>query len=138
MVGEVRQEAGVSLISCIGRLHQVDGEGGLTGPDLAYIYPDYLTVLRGQFARGQMVAASQHLLAGLQEDERGVKVPTFQRPQTPGHHHLHRRQIGCYDYICEGSSPRLLSVVTSQLSLSQIPPLLIPTRAATSLSSSPG
>ena len=82
---------------------QVDQEGRLTGPDIAYIYPDYLTVLVGHFQHGQMEAGQEHLLAGLQEDHLGVKVPTFQRAETADHLHLHRRQIGRCNYICDGT-----------------------------------
>ena len=77
----------------------MDQEGRLTGPDIAYIYPDYLTVLLGHFSDGQMEAGQEHFLAGLQEDQQGVKVPTFQRAEQL---HLHRRQIGRYNYICDG------------------------------------
>ena len=118
-------------------LHQVDEEGRLTGPEVAYIYPDCLTVLLGQFSDGQMVAGREHRLSGLLEDERGVKVPTFQRSDSPDHLHLHRRQIGRYDYICDGSSS-LISLFILPPSQSQIPPLQIPTRGGTSQSSSPG
>ena len=115
----------------------MDQEGRLTGPEIAYIYPDYLTVLLGRFTDGQMEAAQEHLLAGLQEDQLGVKVPTFQRAETADHLHLHRRQIGGYNSICDGTS-YLLSLLTSQLTQSQTPPLLTPTRADTSQWSSPG
>ena len=95
----------------------MDQEGRLTGPEVAYIYPDCLTVLLGQFSDGQMVAGREHRLTGLQEDERGVRVPTFQRSDSPDHLHLHRRQIGRYDYICDGN--------TSRLSLLILPPVNI-------------
>ena len=35
----------------------VDTEGGLTGPNIAYVYPDGVTALVGEFSRGRMVNA---------------------------------------------------------------------------------
>ena len=80
---------------------QVDREGRLTGPEIAYIYPDHLTVLVGQFNEGLMVAGQAGWLVGLEEGRDGVKVPTFQRSEAA--EHLHRRQIGRYNYICDGT-----------------------------------
>jgi hypothetical protein len=38
---------------------RVDGEGELTGPDIAFVYPDFRTALRGEFREGRMVAGHQ-------------------------------------------------------------------------------
>ena len=80
---------------------QVDREGKLTGPEIAYIYPDHLTVLVGQFSDGQMVEGQAGWLVGLEEGRGGVKVPSLQRSEATDH--LHRRQIGRYNYICDGT-----------------------------------
>ena len=96
------------LVSSIGRLRQVDLEGRLTGPEIAYIYPDHLTALLGEFSDGQLVAGQEGWLVGLEENQLGVKVPTFQRSHTGDLPHLHRRQIGRYNFICDGT--QLLSL----------------------------
>ena len=80
---------------------QVDPDGHLTGPYLAYLYPDHQTALVGQFCGGVMVAGREKVVVGVREDSAGVKVPVFERSHSD---HLHRRQIGCYDYICDGGT----------------------------------
>ena len=97
-----RWEAVSSLSHLLALLSpQVDREGRLTGPEIAYIYPDHLTVLVGQFNEGQMEAGQAGWLVGLEEGRGGVKVPTIQRSEAA--EHLHRRQIGRYNYICDGT-----------------------------------
>ena len=78
---------------------QADTAGHLTGPCLAYIYPDHRTALLGQFSDGVMISGREHVVVGLKEDSCGVKVPVFDKSPTD---HLHKRQIGCYNYICDG------------------------------------
>ena len=78
---------------------QADTAGHLTGPCLAYIYPDHSTALLGQFSDGVMISGREHVVVGLKEDSCGVKVPVFDKSPTD---HLHKRQIGCYNYICDG------------------------------------
>ena len=78
---------------------EVDSRGHLTGPEIAYVYPDYFTALVGQFSDGVMLTAREHSLLNVEEDNYGVKVPRFRKSARD---HLHKRQIGCYNYICHG------------------------------------
>ena len=96
---------------------ELDQAGQLTGHDIAYIYPDHLTVLLGQFCDGVMVAGVEHQLVGLKEQQ-GVKVPVFQRS---GSDHSHVRQIGRYNHICDGKSPVTKVISNTHTTLAQIP-----------------
>ena len=51
-----------------------------TGPDLAYIYPDFKTVLRGEFKDGKVIKGQMCSLIG-SKCERGIFIPTFTKPE---------------------------------------------------------
>ena len=77
---------------------RVDGTGQLTGIRIAYIYPDYVTALVGTFKDGVMERGQEAAITGMVEDDAGMKVPIFSKPEG----HFHVRQIGTFDYICSG------------------------------------
>lgn len=54
-------------------------DGSFTGSDLAYIYPDFKTVLRGQFKDGKAVKAQYCSLIG-STCEKGMFIPNFTKP----------------------------------------------------------
>ena len=58
----------------------VDYEGRLTGDDIAYIYPDYKTVLHGTFNDGNLVQARESSVIDVIENEDGILVPVFAEP----------------------------------------------------------
>ena len=103
---------------------EVDKEGQLTGPGLAYLYPDYRlhttdcesyflsivfsTALRGSFERGVLVSGSECRVAGVREDEAGVLVPELEAANNCSHTHV--RQIGRYNFICKGGRHISISV----------------------------
>merc|ERR1719323_2200388 len=78
---------------------QVDSQGELTGDDVAYIYPDHHTALLGSFSAGLMVEGVEHVMVDLKEDEHGVKIPVLEK--VLGSDHVHKRQIGEYNFICK-------------------------------------
>ena len=101
---------------------------------MAYIYPDYRSVtlrianelqtqcfrtaLVGKFTRGEMEAGREARLTGLEEDEHGVKIPVLRRTDEDSDH-VHRRQIGQFNFICKGGLGKLrggLSLIKSSLS----------------------
>ena len=55
----------------------------------------------GRFTRGEMEAGTEARLIGLEEDETGVKIPVLERTEVESDH-MHRRQIGQYNFICKG------------------------------------
>ena len=57
----------------------MDESGELTGDNIAYIYPDYKTALRGRFEAGVLVEAQEAEVTGVQEDEAGIMVPVFSK-----------------------------------------------------------
>ena len=63
----------------------------------------FRTALVGKFTRGEMVAGREARLTGLEEDEHGVKIPVLERREEDSDH-LHRRQIGQYNFICKGAT----------------------------------
>jgi len=75
---------------------RVDRKGQLTGYRIAYIYPDFRTVLVGQFNNAVMQSAQQATIESIIDDDSGIKIPVFSRPS--GHTHI--RQIGTFDHIC--------------------------------------
>ena len=77
---------------------RVDSAGHLTGVRIAYIYPDYETALVGTFSDGVMEKGQEATVTGMVEDEAGMKVPIFSKPEG----HVYVRQIGTFDQICSG------------------------------------
>jgi len=67
---------------------------------MAYVYPDYRTALVGKFNKGEMEAGQEARLTGLEEDEHGVKIPILRKTEEDSEH-LHRRQLGQYNFICK-------------------------------------
>ena len=57
----------------------MDERGDLTGDNIAYIYPDYKTALRGRFEDGVLVEAQEAEVIGAEEDEAGIMVPIFSK-----------------------------------------------------------
>ena len=57
----------------------MDERGELTGDNIAYIYPDYKTALRGRFEDGVLVEAQEAEVIGAEEDEAGIMVPIFSK-----------------------------------------------------------
>ena len=54
-------------------------DGSFSGPDLAFIYPDFKTALRGEFRNGNLVKTQMCQLIGSKQ-ERGIYIPTFSKP----------------------------------------------------------
>lgn len=52
----------------------VDDEGEITGSNLVFAYPDFTTLLAGQFSKGVMISAKQTTLTGVKFDKT-TKVP---------------------------------------------------------------
>ena len=55
-----------------------------------------------------MESGREARLTGLEEDEHGVKIPVLGRSEEESDH-LHRRQIGQYNFICKGDMRKLKS-----------------------------
>ena len=55
----------------------------------------------GKFIRGEMETGLEARLTGLKEDEHGVKIPVLRRTEED-RDHVHRRQIGQFNFICKG------------------------------------
>ena len=53
---------------------RVDEDGELTGPDLAYIYPDLTTVLVGTFKKGELVSGQVSSLVSVRLDYGAIQV----------------------------------------------------------------
>ena len=77
-----------------------DSDGLLTGADIAYIYPDFATVFLGQFSDGVMEKAQEACIVGMEENDTGIKIPSFSSPNG----HMHVRQIRTFNHICSGLS----------------------------------
>ena len=77
---------------------RVDSSGSLTGPRISYIYPDYQTAYVGFFRDGVMQSGQAATVIEEVDDDAGVKVPIFSKPDG----HIHKRQIGTFDFICSG------------------------------------
>eukprot|EP00090_Calanus_glacialis_P045472 TRINITY_DN8457_c0_g1_i2.p1 TRINITY_DN8457_c0_g1~~TRINITY_DN8457_c0_g1_i2.p1 ORF type:complete len:319 (-),score=77.82 TRINITY_DN8457_c0_g1_i2:34-990(-) len=75
---------------------EVDSDGHLTGADIAYIYPDFATVLLGEFRDGVMEKAQEACIVGMEENDSGIKVPSYSSPNG----HMHVRQIRTFNHIC--------------------------------------
>ena len=54
----------------------MDEDGELTGPDLAYIYPDLTTVLVGNFKKGELVSGQVSSLVSVRLDYGAIQVAT--------------------------------------------------------------
>ena len=83
---------------------EVDSDGLLTGADIAYIYPDFATVLLGEFRDGVMEKAQEACIVGMEENDTGIKVPTYSSPNS----HIHVRQIRTFNHICSGLSQPIM------------------------------
>ena len=55
---------------------RVDSDGELTGPDLAYVYPDLTTALVGSFEKGELVAGQVSSLVSIRLDYGAIQVST--------------------------------------------------------------
>ena len=64
---------------------RVDRRGELTGPRIAYIYPDYQTALLGAFKDGVMESGREAEVSGYVEDDAGIKIPIFSEQGTSIH-----------------------------------------------------
>ena len=53
---------------------RVDEDGELTGPDLAYIYPDLTSVLLGNFKKGELVSGQVSSLVSVRLDYGAIQV----------------------------------------------------------------
>ena len=59
---------------------RVNKEGDLTGPRVAYLYPDFKTALVGSFVEGVLESAQETELKTV-IDTNGIKVPIFNEPK---------------------------------------------------------
>ena len=78
---------------------RVDRTGQLTGNRIAYIYPDFMTALVGTFTDGVMESGQEAAITGTVEDEAGIKVPIFSKPEG----HFHDRQLRQFGKFCSGT-----------------------------------
>ena len=83
---------------------EVDSNGHLTGAEIAYIYPDFATVLLGEFRDGVMEKAQEACIVGMEENDSGIKVPSYSSPNG----HMHVRQIRTFNHICSGLSQPIM------------------------------
>ena len=56
---------------------RVDEEGKLSGPDIAYIYPDFMTALVGRFEDAELVSTHQCDVISIATERGCMKVPMF-------------------------------------------------------------
>jgi len=63
---------------------KVDDKGELTGPDIAYIYPDFRTAIRGEYLNGQLVSGRQCKVVSSRQVA-GVVIPTYSEVWGPSH-----------------------------------------------------
>ena len=56
----------------------LDSQGEMTGPELAFIYPDMSTAITGHFVKGKLVSGFHSRVVGLTH-EGGLAVPAFER-----------------------------------------------------------
>ena len=59
-----------------------------------------------------MESGREARLTSLEEDEHGVKIPVLGREEE-GSDHLHRRQIGQYNFICKGDTGVLYAFISN-------------------------
>eukprot|EP00092_Neocalanus_flemingeri_P021710 GFUD01023548.1.p1 GENE.GFUD01023548.1~~GFUD01023548.1.p1 ORF type:complete len:461 (+),score=107.13 GFUD01023548.1:170-1552(+) len=60
---------------------RVDKKGKLSGPDIAYIYPDFKTALVGQFEDGIMISAQQCSVINVITEMESILAVTFSEPK---------------------------------------------------------
>ena len=57
---------------------QVDTNGDMSGDDIAYIYPDFRTAIRGQFVDGEMISGREcRVISGVISDDGSFIIPVF-------------------------------------------------------------
>lgn len=59
---------------------EVDGRGELTGPDLAFIYPDFRTAVRGEYRAGGLVRGRLVSVVSSCQGAGGVATPVYSEP----------------------------------------------------------
>jgi len=78
---------------------RVDAEGGFTGPNIAYIYPDHRRGFLGLFEGGEMVKAQVVRIQGFELEYNSIKVPIFSLPEGP----VYKKEISTYTWITENT-----------------------------------
>ena len=57
---------------------EVDTNGDMSGDDIAYIYPDFRTAIRGQFMDGEMISGQEcRVISGVISDDGSFTIPIF-------------------------------------------------------------
>ena len=74
---------------------KVDIDGKLTGSNIAYLYPDFKTVLLGSFRNGQLVCTQQCQIIKVITEGGCVKIPKFSEPGG----RLYKRDISTSDFV---------------------------------------
>ena len=84
----------------------VDENGQMSGDNIAYIYPDYVTALVGTFTNGVMERGQEANVLAVEEDNAGIKIPLFSEPKGHVHKRLARSEfetgtenISCHVYF---------------------------------------
>ena len=98
---------------------RVNSAGKLTGSDIAYIYPDYMTALVGVFKEGEMVTAEEAEITDVIEDNAGVKIPIFCKHE--GHMHIRQDRIGDPDLLLDPTTRDPYESKMVELRTSDIP-----------------
>lgn len=78
---------------------KVDAEGELSGPNIAYIYPDHRTAFVGVFDKGEMVSAQAVTITGFQTEYNCIKVPIF----TPPSGEFYKREVSTSCWVTENT-----------------------------------
>ena len=72
----------------------------LSGPDVAYVYPDMKTMIVGQFKKGQLVSGLEAELNGLTYAENGLLRPLHQIKGKNSFTYSHYNEIfGIYNFV---------------------------------------
>jgi len=87
----------------------VDEDGKLTGMNIAYVYPDFISALVGNFRDGILECAQACTVTKVSTDSFCVKIPQFSPPDG----RLYRREISTYDFVT--ASPDLPDPYESRL-----------------------
>ena len=74
---------------------RVDCDGKLSGPDIAYIYPDYKTALVGVFHNGEMVTAQHCSVSNVSTENGTIKVAEFSEPTGS----VFKREFSSHDFV---------------------------------------
>jgi len=74
---------------------KVDAEGELSGPSIAYIYPDHRTAFVGVFDKGEMVKTQAVTITGFETEYNCIKVPIF----TPPTGDFYKREVSTNSWI---------------------------------------